>query len=996
MRTSKITAMLLALCMIFTMFAATTVTSVSAASAAVDFSDIEGKSYERSVSILTALGLIAGYEDGTFGGDKTVTRAEMAGFIVRELGLSAVADSSVGATKYSDVPANHWASGYINVATTRGIIVGMGDGTFCPDREVTFQEAVKMMVCALGYEVVANRNGGWPAGYLIQGAAIGVTDGITGIAGTDACTRGVVAELMYNSLEINLMEEVSYSGSAVQVEETEKTFLYDNLSAVRLYDAEITATATQGANKTAKGEAKVSGYYNRYAENGKTLTNVTMKTGNTNPDEFFGNNVEIYYRENSGNIKPEILVILDDNGTQQTKTIKVSDFYGSNFLLFNGESNAMGTNNSKYVKLYYKTEADSKAQSVNLLDSELYGEHCTIVINGKVEEGADWAALRDLKNGVVRLIDAKSFSVSEGKHTPGSDGVYEKVIVNTYNDYVVEEIDYDNKEITATNDISFTLDEDSKVFTIRDTEGKEIKFEDIKVNDVLSVYADVIDAEQVDEAETMNIIVCNETVEGTVTEITSKHVYIDGVKYSLAGEISIGEFALDDTGIFYLNADGEIVYTDSTSVTSDYAVFYDVYQDSARRLTFSAINNKGEEVEFFASSGIDIVTYGTVNGVYGKTGQQSFDFAAGQAGDAAAILATSKESGYKPYIASFELKKGSENQIDTIHLAGETEGAESFKSRFGLWAEDISAYYNSNEATLGSYSIDASTVIFDIPVSVRSSGDSDKIKVYSKSGLKNNTTYTGVSIYEVDKNNVAKAILINSTGSDIDVNDPISVIQSVTNSKNSDGDNVNKVYMLENGKVVSKLTESAAVLDNYGTGTVEDGYTQYSLDIAYNFYPGAAIIYSETSGGEIDNLIKIYPTTSETGTEEDEVPYYRTEFFTTWNNSDYQGSMSQGCELFVVYGQVTGKNTANKTLTIKTNYKKAASDEWAATSYSANYGSANVTVVDYAFDSDEDRVSVGSASDVKVGSYVLVRKHNGTTKDIVVYSDNFNPDEYIG
>ena len=292
-------------------------------------------------------------------------------------------------------------------------------------------------------------------------------------------------------------------------------------------------------------------------------------------------------------------------------------------------------------------------------------------------------------------------------------------------------------------------------------------------------------------------------------------------------------------------------------------------------------------------------------------------------------------------------------------------------------------------------SVNASTVIFDIPVAVKSSADADKIKVYNRSKLKNNTTYNNVSIYEVDKNMVAKAVLIKSAGSDIEVSDPISVIQSVSASKNSDGDSVYKVYMIENGKVVSKLTEEKEVFDNYGTGTTADGYTQYSIDIGYGFYPGAAIIYSDNASGDIDNVIKIYPTTSTVGEETDEVPYYRSEFFTTWNNSESQGSFSQGCELFVVYGQVTGKNTANKTITVKTNVKKNPSDSWASTSFSANYGTANVTIVDYSFESDEDRVTTGSASDIKNDSYVLVRKYNGTTKDIVVYKDSFRPDEYV-
>lgn len=73
--------------------------------------------------------------------------------ICRLLDKEEEALASVGKTKFTDVSADHWASGYINVASQAGIINGDGNGLFRPGDEVTYEEAVKMVVCACGFRL---------------------------------------------------------------------------------------------------------------------------------------------------------------------------------------------------------------------------------------------------------------------------------------------------------------------------------------------------------------------------------------------------------------------------------------------------------------------------------------------------------------------------------------------------------------------------------------------------------------------------------------------------------------------------------------------------------------------------------------------------------------------------------------------------------------------------------------------------------------------------
>ena len=128
-----------------------------------------------------------------------VTRAMMAKMIVFMLDYSE--DSkNVG---FTDVPTDHWASSYIAQATDLGIINGMGDGTFAPDECVTYQQAVKMIVCALGYSKYAERLGGYPTGYVMTGTSLGIMPQKAVL--NEAVDRGELMIMLATALDIPIM-----------------------------------------------------------------------------------------------------------------------------------------------------------------------------------------------------------------------------------------------------------------------------------------------------------------------------------------------------------------------------------------------------------------------------------------------------------------------------------------------------------------------------------------------------------------------------------------------------------------------------------------------------------------------------------------------------------------------------------------------------------------------------------------------------------------------
>ena len=218
----KSLALVLALVMVLSSFS-----FVSAA----DYSDVAGTMYEEPVARLSKLEVLKGYPDGSFKPEGSITRAEFAAVAVRARGLAGVAEAAAGLPSgFVDVPATHWAAGYVGTAGSMGIVNGIGNGMFAPNSLVKYEEAVTMLVRALGYEYDAQTKGGYPFGYLIVAEEIGLLDGARGTQGTFA-SRGLVAKLTDNALEIPMMIQIGTGMDARWVvsgeERSEEVYLLD-------------------------------------------------------------------------------------------------------------------------------------------------------------------------------------------------------------------------------------------------------------------------------------------------------------------------------------------------------------------------------------------------------------------------------------------------------------------------------------------------------------------------------------------------------------------------------------------------------------------------------------------------------------------------------------------------------------------------------------------------------------------------------------------------
>lgn len=100
--------------------------------------------YTKYIGHMEELGLMQGYEDGSFKPDRKISRAEFASIVARYLNLTKTQE-----VYFPDLASNHWAIDDIKKVVAAGIMKGYDDGNFGPQNPVTRAEAATIINRAL-------------------------------------------------------------------------------------------------------------------------------------------------------------------------------------------------------------------------------------------------------------------------------------------------------------------------------------------------------------------------------------------------------------------------------------------------------------------------------------------------------------------------------------------------------------------------------------------------------------------------------------------------------------------------------------------------------------------------------------------------------------------------------------------------------------------------------------------------------------------------------
>lgn len=199
----KITALLMAFCLMLTL-------GVSAA----DYIDLDDIGYSYEFEVLEQLGIMKGFDDVTYRPAQEVTRSEFAQQAAALFRLEAEAQEI-----FADVPASHEAAGAVTALVQTGMI-SKGE-LFRPDDNIRLSEAVKILLCGMGYGPLADVRGGYPSGYLNVANSLKLLSGISG----DTVNRASMARFLYRCLNTKVLDIVSVGTEAELATDPDKTVL---------------------------------------------------------------------------------------------------------------------------------------------------------------------------------------------------------------------------------------------------------------------------------------------------------------------------------------------------------------------------------------------------------------------------------------------------------------------------------------------------------------------------------------------------------------------------------------------------------------------------------------------------------------------------------------------------------------------------------------------------------------------------------------------------
>ncbi len=203
---------------------------------AADFTDSNDISYEEAVDVMTAIGVLEGFEDGSFQPSATLTREQAAKIICTML-LGANAEKLAGTTStFSDVPSTRWSAPYIAYCASLGIVAGNGDGTFNPTGTLTGYAFAKMLLGAVGYDSTIEGfvGAGWNLKVASMASKAGLLNDLKGFVGSDYITRETAAQMALNTLKATLVEydgttiDVSTGDASVSIDNTKYSYVVSN------------------------------------------------------------------------------------------------------------------------------------------------------------------------------------------------------------------------------------------------------------------------------------------------------------------------------------------------------------------------------------------------------------------------------------------------------------------------------------------------------------------------------------------------------------------------------------------------------------------------------------------------------------------------------------------------------------------------------------------------------------------------------------------------
>ena len=647
-----------------------------AGAAFTDQADIKGDA--DVVDTLVSLGIIEGFEDGSFQPNATVTRAQMAKMIyVLRTGKSDASAYNDDKTSFTDI-GSHWARGYIKYCQSLGIIAGKSNTIFAPNATVTAQEAAKMLLVTLGYD--ANKAGLVGAGWAAKTNALADENGLledVNTSFTGPCPRQYAAQLIYNAIDTATVvwRDDAYTNQNYNGDDN-KTIgeKYMGLHSVEgiltsfakedgkdTYGATVTSITKQDGSKNVKlNPAEES--FTKISKDYGSLKNNKVKVLYKDTDEVYG----VFALTDSNKVVNGLLGDFGDDGDKlKLDGTKYTVGTATTAASIGSDAAKQATaDKTNLVKVDGSAVATNRNDLVKYVKSNVSG----------LAKAFDASAISNTDNNKINLLDIKTFAIAQVTYV-GSDYI---------------NVSYKNS--SNTQNFSSKLKDDDAVWY-----NGIAKDDYVAVTKAVNTSADKIGVTKLD--------VVTGKITGTKNAITAADykVTVNGTTYEMAGVTNsdAADLTLNATVSIVVKGGYCLLVDDADAGSKDLALMTELYQEGNKwKATLLKADGSEETVTLKKSEAIngnDVATAG-----YGK-------FDGSTTADAAKIK-----------IVTYT-KSGDEYKLKVV---GDTINGSAYKAGYDVVTPVVASNnVKNNKLTKGSVSaINENAVVF-----VRYKTDSFKV-----------------------------------------------------------------------------------------------------------------------------------------------------------------------------------------------------------------------------------------------------------------------------
>ena len=801
--------------------AALTMVASSVAAFAVDFPDVESTaSYAQAVQELSALDVISGYDDGTFGPDKLVTRAEITKMIVDALAERSLAEASTESTKFADVSADHWAKGYINQGVADGFIAGMSDTEFDPDANVTYVQAQKMLVSAIGYETYAAAQGGWPTGYKTYAASLDITKGISGITDNTELTRAQVAQMIDNAMDAPLCVIASWktewNGTRTPNLETRdgkegrayETLFTEKHDAYKVY-GRVTKTS-----KTDDLDADKVAFKVEKADNfdDEEITTDNMQE----PDMYIGNSGADNY------LLTYAQALIQKNDDDEYTILSIAPAAANKTVTLASEDYDSTKSADAASALYFYPAGTTKGSVKYALDKEGF----EVYVNGVKDDNYS----SNIGNLKTYLASTETASVTlqkktkDGSTSTSSD--YNIVMISTYATAIVESVTdksnqttiyFDDQSTGVSTKLVVDKEDDKKSYSFI-LDGAAIEPTELQEDDVLNIAYDNSNNRSFSDSSFYDVYVTRNVVEGVKCTSIKKdsenpdntEYTMGGTKYKAAEGMSIkAEISTEYT----LNLDhfGRIARIDETASSKNYGILKNIYKKAGGDYMAQIITKTGAEEEYKIDSK-NVASYQAILG--SNIGNDGVSYA-----DEDAL-----KKAYVAHVIDYSVSSSS-NKI-------------TIKNAEALTYDKVAdnKEYKADNNKIGNIKLSDSTVI----LSIEDTFAKDTVSVVSS--LTDGTNYTAYAFGKSSADSTYRFVIITKGLTGFDSTTQLAIYNG-SETVEEDGENVTAFNVIINGEEKQFIVDD----DPDFNGVDED-----------KFEEGDPIVFVTNAEGKIQKLYSLF------------------------------------------------------------------------------------------------------------------------------------------